>query len=72
MIKVWVLVAIFGANFSITPFTDEAACRSAIDGLAIAVVDYADCAPANMMIRSGSRYAPERAPLAPHKAGRLA
>ena len=35
MIKVWALVVIFGTDFSIIPFTDERACRHAIDGLQI-------------------------------------
>lgn len=69
MLKVWILAAMFNGDFAMTPFSDEAACRAAIDGLPVAIVTDAECYPVEMMKLSGSRLAPEMAPLPPRKPG---
>ena len=72
MIKVWILTAMFGGDFSMTPFTTELACRGAIDGLSIGIVVEADCYPIEMLDNTGSEYAPILVPLPPVKPGRRA
>ncbi len=69
MIKVFILSAQLAGGFTMIPFSDEIACNDAIDALPPSIVTEAECYPVEMIQQSGSRLAPEMAPLPPHKPG---
>ena len=68
MVKVWILVTMFGGDWSMTPYTTLAECDDAIGGLSVALVTEAKCEPVDILKPSGI-YAPEMAPLPPRKPG---
>lgn len=68
MTKVWFLVAMFGGDWSMTPYTTLALCNDAIGGLSIVLVTEAKCTPAEI-IKPSNIYAPEMAPMPPRKPG---
>ncbi len=70
MIKVFILTAHLANGFSMIPFPDEGSCLRAAASLPIQIVNRTECYPMEMIIASGSRYAPEMSPLPPRKPGR--
>ena len=72
MIEVFILTAQLSGGFTMLPMADEAACRAALAGLSPIVASEAECYPIEMLAPSGSRYAPEMAPMPPRKPGRAA
>ncbi len=72
MIKVFILTAKLSAGFTMMPYSTEVACYDAMVTLPLAVVRSAECYPIEMIASSGSRLAPEMAPLPPRKPGRNA
>ena len=70
MIPVYILTAHLAGGFSMMPFDTESACQAALESLAI--VTEAECYPIEMIIPSGSRFAPSLAPLPPRKPERSA
>jgi len=71
MIKVWMLVVIFGGGWSTTPYSTYAGCTTAASGLSPVVVSEAYCSQIEMLPASDS-YAPEIAPLPTRKPGESA
>ncbi len=75
MTTLYILTAqLFVGGFTMMPMSTEAECLDALAGLPPAVVQSGECYPIEMIAHSGSRLAPEMAPLPPPKPkrGRLA
>ena len=76
MTKIFMLVAMFNGDWTMTPFTTEVACRQAIDGLTISIVTEADCFPMEMAMaqKDTTGLAPMDSPrpVSKPKAGRIA
>ena len=72
MITVFILTAKMAAGFTMMPHSTEAACLAALASLPPAVVMSAECYPIEMIAPSGSRLAPEMAPLPAPKPGQAA
>ena len=72
MLKVFILRVQLSNGFTMMPLGSLDACEAALDGLPLALVADAECYPIEMIVTSGSKYAPERAPLPKPKPGRNA
>ncbi len=72
MIAAYILTAQMVGGFAMMPFAPEYACQAAMAGLPPSIAAKAECYPIEMLAPSGSRLAPELAPLPPRKPGRLA
>ena len=73
MIEVFILTAkMMVGGFTMMPHSTEAACRDALAALPPSIVQSGECYPIEMIAHSGSRYAPELAPLPPRKPGQAA
>ena len=72
MIKVFMLTVQLSSGFTMMPLGSLDACQTAMDGLPLALVADAECYPIEMIVESGSKYAPEMSPLPKPKPGRNA
>jgi len=63
MLNIWILTAQLNGGFSMMPIGTEIDCLIALASLPPAIVTEAECYPVEMIKQSGSRLAPEMAPL---------